>query len=279
MLLSSDKKLLIYDSAENRDHASLKATRIILANDATGEVIFQGMNKVIISGSEWTARLHFDLPGVQTIPTYNQVMNLEKSIHTGPSSQSMVKTFLFGVGTDGCGNLPSQVYEVDTTKWIQPNALVPFRFCDPTEDLTAEERKKYFGRKPMNHEVDGEEVEKVAYYFKKFEYDPVLNMKYADTSEITDDVWNDPRLTEAECYVELKLKVTKDDCRDWFYCGSGINDSRLNTVSLLYCWSTVDEETGFTYYQDIRPLTKYNFPNESLIDPSKGLDITYQLFY
>ena len=273
------KQITMFDSAENRDRATLKATEVVISNPETGEVIFRGMNKVIVSGSEWTARLHFDLPGVMITPTYNQVMNLEKSVYTGPERQEQVKTFLFAVGTDGCGNLPSQVYEVDTTKWIQPNALVPFRFCDPTEDLTEVERGKYFGRKIMNHEVDGEEVQKVAYFFKKFEYDPVLHMKYADSSDITNDVWNDPRLTEAECYVELKLKVNKDDCRDWFYCGSGINDSRLNTVSLLFCYPTIDEETGYTYYQDIRPLTKYNFPNESLIDPSKGLDITYHLFY
>ena len=36
---------------------------------------------------------------------------------------------------------------------------------------------------------------------------------------------------------------------------------------------------GKEYYQDIRPLTKYNMPNEQLIELSKGLDIVYQIYY
>ena len=273
-----NKQLLMFDSNKNRDHASLKGTGITIRCLETGDLIYRGMNKVIVSGSEFTARRHFDLPGVEITQTYNAALQLENSVWSGPPSQDAVKTYLFAVGTDGCGNLPSQVYDVDTTKWIKPSALVPFRLVDPEEDLTIVERAKYFGRKPTAYVIDGEEIPKIAYYFKAFEHDPVLKLVYADSSDITPDVWNDPRTTEAEIYVELKLQVTKEDCRDFFYNTSGINDSRLNTLSLLYCWSTTDEN-GYKWYQDIRPLTKYNFPNESLIDPSKGLDITYHLYY
>ena len=272
-----NKQILMFDSNKNRDHATLKSTSVEIRSLETGEVIYRGMNKVIVSGSEFTARRHFDLPGTELTPTYNSIMQLDNSV-SGPVRQDIVKTFLFAVGTDGCGNLPSQVYDVDTTKWIQPSALVPFKLVDPEEDLTYDERMKYFGRKTTSRIVDGEEIPKIAYYFKAFEHDPVLKMVYADSSDITADVWNDPRTIEAEVYVELKLQVTKDDCREFFYQGSGINDSRLNTLSLLYCWHTTDDE-GYKWYQDIRPLTKYNFPNESLIDPSKGLDITYHLYY
>jgi hypothetical protein len=36
---------------------------------------------------------------------------------------------------------------------------------------------------------------------------------------------------------------------------------------------------GFVYYTDVRPVTKFNFPNESLISTSKGIDITYYTYY
>ena len=77
--------------------------------------------------------------------------------------------------------------------------------------------------------------------------------------------------------ILLRLKVTKEDCRDFFVATTGINDARVNTISLLTAWSK--EIGGVKYYQDIRPLTKLNFPNEPLIDLTKGLDIIYHIYY
>ena len=267
----ANKNLVLFDSADTRDHGSIKRTEIIIAETETGKVVFKGENKVIVSGSEFSARCHFDLPGEEITPTYNSRLYLDKTITTGPVRRDAIKTYLFAVGTNGCGNIPSQVYEVNPSKWIDPMSLVPFRYCYADEDLAPELRSKYFGRKEMD--------DYIAYYFKAFEHDPVLHMQYADTSPIDNSVYDLERSSEPEVFVELKLQVTKEDCRQFFRETTGINDARLNTLSLLTCWAYQDPEDGFTYYQDIRPLTKYNFPNESLIDLSKGLDITYHLYY
>ena len=268
--MSNNKHLALFDSAKNRDHSTFKKTEVIVAETETGKVVFKGENKVIFSGSEFTARSHFLLPGEEIAPSYNEVLGLDNSLTTGPTSRELVKTFLFAVGTDGCGNAPSQVYDVDPTKWIKPEALVPFRYCYPEEDLAPGMRAKYFGRKTLD--------EHIAYYFKAFETNPILNMVYADSTPITEDVWTADRVSEADVYVELKLQITKEDCRQFFLETTGINDARVNTISLLTCWAYTGED-GYTYYQDIKPLTKYNFPNESLIDLSKGLDITYHIYY
>ena len=75
----------------------------------------------------------------------------------------------------------------------------------------------------------------------------------------------------------MQLKITKEDCRDYFIATTGINDARINSISLLTAWKkTID---GYDYYQDIRPLTELHFPNEPLIDMTKGLDIIYQIYY
>ena len=73
------------------------------------------------------------------------------------------------------------------------------------------------------------------------------------------------------------MSVLRSYCRDYFIATTGINDARINTISLLTAIpKTVN---GFTYYQNIRPLTKLNFPNEELIDLTKGIDFIYQIFY
>ena len=73
------------------------------------------------------------------------------------------------------------------------------------------------------------------------------------------------------------MKITKDDFRDYFIATTGINDARINSISLLTAWYK-DIDT-YRYYQDIRPLTRLNIPNESLIDLRKGIDIDYSLFF
>lgn len=278
----NNKSLLLYDGAENRDRLSLNRTEVIVAETETGKVVFKGRNKVIISGSDFTARRHFDFSNIPMfIPTYNQILELDGSIprvDLAPRNEDITKTVLFAVGTDGCGELPSQVWEVNTTKWIAPEHLVPFRYIPEDEDTTELKfRNKYFGRRVVDDSFVGNRM--VGYYFKAFEHAPTLNMLYDSSDNIDETVWTDQRQSEAECFVEIKLQITKEECREFFEYRSGLNNARVNTISLLLAWPKEDPNTRITYYQDIRPLTKFNFPNESLIDTSKGLDITYHLYY
>ena len=71
------------------------------------------------------------------------------------------------------------------------------------------------------------------------------------------------------------MPITKDDCRDFFISNQGINASKINTISLCTAFPTVSN--GNVYYQGIRPLTRLNFPNESLIDLTKGIQNIYLL--
>ena len=114
---------------------------------------------------------------------------------------------------------------------------------------------------------------------------PKLITRYADDS--TDlinvssdgmDVWKDKRASEAEVVVQLKMSVTASDCREYFNRTVGTNDSKINTISLCTAIPYLSPD-GRLEYCDIRPFTRFNFPNEALIDYSKGINITYYLYY
>ena len=147
--------------------------------------------------------------------------------------------------------------------------MVPFRFPLITEDLTDAKKEIYHGSKIIGN--------RVAYYFKTFESKPVKKIRFEDGTTVDATIYNSTKESEVETFIEINLKITEEECREWFINTVGINEARINTISLCTAWKK--EINGKQYYQDIRPLTKYNMPNEQLIELSKGLDIVYQIYY
>lgn len=268
-----DKTVVLYDNKRlKEDKISSLTTDIQIFVEGTDELLFRGKNKVLVGGSAFTAAKHFNIKPNAMTPSYNTVLGLENSVnepYEGEGIRKEEQVFLFAVGTDGCGDENSQVYNVDYTKWIAPESLVPFRYQLDTNDLGNYMRDKYFGRKVIGN--------RIAYYFKAFDTQPVFKQQYIDGTPIDENVYLSNRLEEVESFVEINLKVSKEDCRDFFVATTGINDARINSISLLTAWAK--EIDGHIYYQDIRPLTKLHFPNEALIDTSKGLDIVYHIYY
>lgn len=264
--------ITVFDKPNNKDNCTFNRTDVILKNPETDEIIFRGSNKVLISGSAFTMAKHFNItPKIKT-PSYNEVLGLDNSVkeeYKEPGIRKEEQVFLFAVGNDGCGKENSQVFNVDYTKWIAPENLIPFRYQLVGNDLPDSMRDKYFGRKESDN--------RIAYYFKAFETEPEFIQQYTDGTPIDENIYLSNRLDEAESFIELNLKITKEDCRDYFLATTGINEAKVNTISLLTAWKK--EIDGHIYYQDIRPLTKYNFPNESLIDITKGIDIIYHIYY
>lgn len=268
----STKNMVIFDDNKSKSSLSINDTNITVKNADTGEVLFRGKNKVIVSGSAFTASKHFNItPNVFT-PSYNTILNLENTNNTpfnGEGIRREEQVYLFAVGVGGCGQEAKDVYPVDYTKWIQPEDLVPFRYQTNTNDIPEYLRDSYYGRKIQGN--------RIMYYFKTFETEPVFKQQYVDGTPIDENIYFVNRLEEVESFVEINLKITKDDCRDWFLATTGINEAKINTISLLTAWR--EEIDGHYYYQNIRPLTKFNFPNEHLIDTGKNLEIVYEVYY
>lgn len=259
-------------SIPHRHNNGSVSGKVIATIHGTNKVLFEEWNKVIIPGSIYTACKHFPniVPETKT-PTYNSIIGLDNTVSLTRTEENASQVCLFALGVDGCGPEHSQVYDVDYTKWIRPNDLVPFRYQLMDNDLSETLREKYFGRKAITGN------NRIAYYFKGFDLDAVLHTEYIDGTPIDDNIYQSDNTMEANTYVELKLSITKEDCREYFEATSGINQAKVNTISLLTAYPKL--VNGYTYYQNIRPLTKLNFPNISLIDKTLGVDITYQIYY
>lgn len=279
---------VLYDGLNNRDsinlHSSAFDTSIDIKDLETGEIIYKGLrNKVIIPGSGLIAHKLFDISTSEVTPSYNSDYGFGSAMYT-PESEDMPdparsgttatadnhKVLLFACGIDGCGTEGSQVYPVDYRKWLAPENMVPFRYQVGTNDLSDELRETYFGRTLINN------GEYIAYYFKRFEGLPVLVQQYVDGTPIDVNVYESDKQESAETYVELSLKITKDDIRDFFIVNAGIDSAKINTIELLTGYPVVDG--NYMYYKEVRPLTKLNFPNEMFINPTKGIEIIYHIY-
>lgn len=266
---SNIRKLSERNKAEDGSflHGMTKGTEIIFKDSDTGAILDILSNKVVISGAQFTACKHFNLDPIVHLPTYNESLNLDNIVSGTP--YNIPKICLFACGNDGCGVDGSQVYPVDYTKRIHPDHLIPFRYQLNTIDLDASMRSKYYGRKVIG--------DRIAYYFKAFESNPTLQMRYVDGTIIDSSLYDSTYQREAETFVECVLKITKEDFRDYFISTTGINTALINNISLLSAWYT--EQDGYKWYQDIIPITQLNISNEHLVDLTKGIDIVYHIFY
>ena len=280
-----NRNLSLYDKSPYSDKANIQLIQrgeYEIRDHATGVVLFKGHNKVIIPGSQFTACKHFNLNRTVNYKSYNDLLSLTDptgTIFTDAMYRAST-VCLFAVGTDGCGAEQSQVYDVDYTKIIGVDSLVPFRYQNilpnvdtGNNDLTGDMRDKYFGRKIL-----GASNDTAAYYFKAFDTTPELKIQYLDGTPVDENIYQSLNSNEAETFIELKMSITKEDCRDFFIATTGINTAKVNTISLLTAYP-VNGDDGYTYYQGILPLTKLNFPSIPLIDTTLGIDITYHIYY
>lgn len=266
-----DKVKFIHDKYDQVDKMyvgnGIKKTDIIIRDEITGKILHRKSNKVILAGSAFTAAKHFNISPAVALPNYNTALSLDQSITTPP--ENLTAVCLFGLGIDGCGAESSQIYDVKYANWTDPAMLVPFKYVDKGADISASERGLYYGRKTTG--------DKIIYYFKGFEAQPIMHQQYIDGTPIDANIYNSSNTTEVETYIELRLKVTNSDCRDFFKATTGIATAKINSITLLTAWAkTINDNI---YYQDIQPLTKLNIQNESLFDETKGLDIIYHLYY
>ena len=269
---------VVLDSAAERvsiqdGHPNGLKTFVTIQDKKTGEYIFKGANRTLISGSEFMAYHLFRLKDFTfTTPTYNTQIGLDHTVSGSKNDLgSNYVTQIFCVGTSGCNRESAIWYPVSNKKWIAPSELVPFQYVPFDKDLTDLQRETYFGRKTISG------TQHYAYYFKKFDSSPVYRKQYEDGTPWNAAIYEDNSDANAQMSVTNTMTVTKDDCRDYFINTTGINDGRWNCLSLCLAWT--DVYNGFTYYQDIRPATRINFPNKFLNDLTSEWLVTYHIYF
>lgn len=247
-----------------------KRTRITISNPITKEVLGVYENKVVISGAMYTACNLFGINMPTTIPNYNDELGLENSESAGtlPTSPELVS--LFCVGDSGCGSVESDVKVVNFIDRIAPtNDIIPFRYVDSDNDISDADREIYFGRKIIG--------DKIAYYFKKFETEPQIFLRYADGTEITNQLYNFSTNQDADCYVEMELLINSIDLKDYFDEVLGWDNARFSTISLCSGWTNTYD--NYTYFQNILPYTKLNFPFIKMVEAEQAVQFNYAIFY
>lgn len=292
-----DVKIHLKDKVETRDYSSLgndikhrisggpKKTVIKIINHDTGDVLWEGNNKVVIPGSQMNAMRVFGLDASVDFPTYNSEMKLDSSHLPGTTPMNEPFVCLFCVSDAGCGSKPGDIKVTKYTDRIipapanpssaedfTPEMIMPFRFVDINEDLPDELRKYYYGRKTF------EKLGKIGYYFKTFDTTPQLHLRYADGTQITENIYEQESEQNAECYVDMRLRITRLDLRDYYENILGWDNARISALSLCFAWydDTIDQ---YVYYQDITPYTYLTFAYQQLVDLTVALDILYEIYY
>ena len=259
----------LFDLGRNiTDKANIHGLRgeAYIKNTLTGEVIFK-KNKIILPGSMLVASKLFDIDLPFTTPSYNTALSLDQSTTSIADTSDKEKVYLFAIGTDG-STQTGTIADVDYSKWISPDSLVPFRMVLPNSDLSEENRSLYYGRKTRD--------DYILYYFKAFDQEPEIVIEYEDGTPVDSGVYTSSNTTNIKVYVELRFTVTKQDAREYFMNTTGIADAKISSISLLTA-NPVTGTDGYVYYQNIRPLTKLHISEEKLDDLDKGLDITYDI--
>ena len=281
------KDILINDAASiimRQMKGGIKKTKIIVIDHETGKVLDTGENKVLVPGSQVTACKQFGIEQVVPFPTYNFEMGLDNSF--GPYEVQPYNTpitCLWCVGQSGYASTPGEIIAVDPKDRIAPvNDILPFRYVSTEDDLDYDQRQTYFGRKSMVGN-------KIGYFFKKFDTEPMLHIRYLDGTEVGPEMWNVRTPQDVEVFVEMRLSVTRLDFRDYFDQVLGWENAFINTISLCTAWYRDDVEENpdaqsgdvvkYKWYQDIIPFTKFNFKNNDLTELNKAVDFIYQVYY
>jgi hypothetical protein len=198
----------------------------------------------------------------------------------------------FCLGQGGSGLETSDVFDVKYCSWITPDNMVPFRY--PLQSADDVDEDMYKGKKALTL---GNGQLRNAYYFKSFSNTPDCVQNYtssigtfSDTISPSNVYSNIASADKGQTYVELHLKITQDDCRDFFIAHKGLENARINQISLVSAWKKTVEITKINedgnvltknveYLQDIRPFSLINIPPEILSDPEKSISCIYTLYF
>lgn len=272
-----------------------------MGNTRFGTTVFEKENMVLLGGSIFTLEKLFGIRMDPTALTVSQLMDVFTTegktppsvwdVHNNNPHDANNVVCLFGVGIGGAGDSIADVADV---KYYQRNisSMVPLRQVTDDSDLTRSEHESYFCR--------SENSGVISYYLKKFD-NVSIKCKWRDSDEeasgssVTSDYYNtSPSVTTPiETYVELTLKITEKDIREYFDNNDNVEMARLNTIGLYagvpknlsspipvqYDASTGNTEPfSRTFdYDQVTCFSALNFDNEMLSMP-KELTIIYRIF-
>lgn len=238
-----------------------------------GETLFETENTIVLGGALFSLEKIF---GVQSPLTVDYLNNIMSIANTGAAITDVYPkdtvVCLFGVGVGGSGDTITSVKDV---KFYEREIfdMIPFRYTDVT--MTTTDAAKYWFKKRMDNG-------KTAYYLKTFESAPQIKVLWKDAegdedgSAVEAGVQNTTRTEPIESFVELILKINKNDCREWFQINGNIEQTRVNSIGLFTGIKSQLADASYDYKQ-VKMFSKLNINNE-MLTLAKDLTIVYRIY-
>lgn len=274
----SNKELKLQDNIDHGDVLSFEMAKPgfktdIRAFNELGEQVFRTENRIVLGGALFVLEKVFGVTSPLTVDYLNNIMGIAT---TGTNITEIYPkntvVCLFGVGIGGAGESIASVKDVSIKEREIVN-MIPFRVTDTA--LSSADAAKYFFKKDMGSGRTG-------YYLKKFESTPTIKALWKDAegdedgTEVTSGVHSSTRTEPIESFVEIVLKINKNDCREWFEINGNVEQTRINSIGLF----TGIESTladGSKDYKQVKLFSKLNINNE-MLDNAKELTVVYRIY-
>lgn len=301
-----NKKIILHDTQNFKECSSFLKGRVQIKLAGTDKVLFEGFNKVTLMGAELLMRSLFfnESSGTPKYKTLESMISTSNplgstsianakftaatydigstggSVLTSTDSGKDYKCLWFAIGNDGCVSGQNfTVKDVQRNAPIAMTSYIPFFMGDVAGARTQAQKGYGLAAKTASS--------KYGLFAKQFSQMPTLHI--VDGSDNNSYTYNQTGVASSigypgtaanpQAYVEMKMAVTAEDCRTFF---AAINDTNriVNTISILAGQpKAIAGVLNIFAPTATRPITKLNFPSESLADDSKGLDITYQIYF
>jgi hypothetical protein len=284
--------------------------------------LFHESNIVPVGGVSYAFQQLFQVPETQiTIPTMHTPLAADYSggegigkytdtptanreyYHTPDGTRQLQYKMghavqLFGLGITGTAENDVTKYHPDyrenkiSINKVNPDGLkvvgkfLPFRFT--TETLSTEEQKKYFGKTASTDTND------YGYFLKRFESDPVIKHIWKTGADVENeipventDMWqNIQGLNAVESFIEIELKVSHKDLKEYFAYIGEPDRARFNTIALFTgCYMKKNASGEETWsdtsdpgeYVDVTLFSKLCI-NPEYVDLVKDMNVLYRIY-
>lgn len=278
--MSESITMLKKDRMYNRDSKAIKTMIMAgydLYKDANGvswlgeEVIRRQHNKVVTGGAIALLQTLFGATTSLSISTLNSLMGIGE---TGTvNAGELNRVCLFNIGLGGCGaSYADEKVVLDQENIVQQ--MIPFRVVDSIDDIA--DSSKYWFCKEM---PDG----KKAFYLKTFEGTPTIHALFKDAensdedgTELSGNPADYDRTDGVESFVEIILRITSKDLREYFELYDDAEHPRFNSIGLcMGKKGTLDD--GTEEYKEVVQFSILNFSNE-MLHFEKDLSIIYRVY-
>ncbi len=277
--MSLNSVLRLSDTLNTNDTISINTPKKpgfrtqILGFNELGEQLFSEENSIVLGGALFVLEKLF---GVQSPLTVDYLNNIMSVANTGtPITEIYPKentVCLFGVGTGGAGDSMKSFKDV---KFQERDILEMIPMRTKEQSLSTADATKYWFRKTLDSG-------KTAYYLKTFETAPEIKVLWRDAegdedgTSVEAGVHDTQRTELIETFVEIVLKINKNDCREWFELNGNIEETRVNSIGLFTgVKSQLDD--GTEDYKQVKLFSKLNIANESLA-MAKELTVLYRIY-